>query len=176
MGQLTGSVAVSPNGYVWYTFQEAWTDWMLGSFFLEEAFREATKPERLYDMMEECVLESELQGLLTTHVDAIEAFSNRVDAMCTMALFNCRYPQEPDYLNPQVFNKSTYFDVELLNKTIYDGLLKLCITNTALEFAKPDLGPQAPKLATSDANEGFGWQHLSGNLIMSLGLYFTFGS
>ena len=49
--QLTGSLAVTWKGYVWYTFVELPAVYSLGSIFLDEALRKSLPPSRLDDMV-----------------------------------------------------------------------------------------------------------------------------
>ncbi|CAK0827430.1 unnamed protein product [Prorocentrum cordatum] len=125
--QLTGTIAVSPiryydngqsasrlGGYLWYTYHRDWTDWEMGSFFLEEALRLSTKPEEYKDFVDQCVDASTYHAMLQ---QGVPHFLAEVDRLCNIAHVNCRYPSSPDYVDPQLFNWTVF---ELQNATVFD--------------------------------------------------------
>jgi len=130
--QLTGTLTVSPiryycppgdpcvrlGGHLWYTYHRGWTDWELGSFFLEEALRLSTKPEEYKDFVEQCVDASTYHALLQDWA----TFHAEVDRICNVMHVNCRYPSIPGYVDPEWFNWTVE---ELQNSTLFGQVEEL---------------------------------------------------
>jgi len=173
--QLTGSVAASPKGYVWYTYQDSWTDWELASYFLEEPLREGKKRELWKDFVLECVNEAQYHTMVRENSDN---FTTHVDYICNLAFVNCRYPDEVDYIDPYSFNSSNLFDLDLLNSTIFGGRLTLCATGTVVSFAVEESEPEGPRLASPTSQgargslppAGGAWWSLAACLLVGLRL------
>jgi hypothetical protein len=114
--QLTGTIAASAMGYVWYTYVELPARYAVGSFYLAEPLRESKEPTRFEDFLAECVNESEYNTEWRynhTH------FYDKVGFVMNATRTNWLFPEEPGYVNVLEFNLTYSFHFDLWNRTVY---------------------------------------------------------
>jgi hypothetical protein len=121
--QLTGNIATTPLGYVWYTYVELPAKFAVASLFLAEEFRESREPTRFHDFLTSCVNDTWYNGdLRWNHTLYYEHLGFIMNATET----NWLKSEEPDFFNIMDFNLSYSFRLDLLNSTIFEGTMVLC--------------------------------------------------
>jgi len=127
---LQGGMAVSPFGYIWYNYLGTDMKNTFSSMILPEILRESVAPNRLQDFVEECVNYTWYNELLDTDesvtIQNRERFINHISFILNASAINYLFPEQPNYIDLFVFNKSNEFDFELLNQLVYNGTMPVC--------------------------------------------------
>eukprot|EP00443_Scrippsiella_acuminata_P001899 CAMPEP_0115311832 /NCGR_PEP_ID=MMETSP0270-20121206/75560_1 /TAXON_ID=71861 /ORGANISM="Scrippsiella trochoidea, Strain CCMP3099" /LENGTH=529 /DNA_ID=CAMNT_0002730719 /DNA_START=117 /DNA_END=1703 /DNA_ORIENTATION=- len=121
--QLTGHLAVSMFGYIWYTYKELPTSYGMGTIFLDEALRESPPSEMLDELAAQCYNDTWF------HTEMLFNYSVYMDTlgyMLNATRTNWEYPDLPNYVDIFSFNATTYFDIDLLNETVFRGRFQVC--------------------------------------------------
>jgi hypothetical protein len=134
--QLTGMISSSDDdcsnpeaatrnhcGYVWYTYVELPSRYMVGSIYLNEVFIESPEPTRLGDFLTSCVNDSwyntEMRFNHTLYYDTLGFVMNATRT-------NWLFPGQPGYVNILEFNLSYSFHLELWNSSVFGGTMAIC--------------------------------------------------
>jgi len=121
--QLIGSLAVTPDAFLWYTHTDLPQDYGIASIYLPEALRESVRPAPIDDVIFECVNHSwyhfDMRFNETTYIDLV---TYRLNA----SGINWLFPDRPGYVDIMVFNLTWNFDLDAWNKTVYHGEMVFC--------------------------------------------------
>lgn len=121
--RLLGRISVTPLGYVWYNYVNLLFQNCVGSAYLPQSLITSPAPSMLSVLRNTCINQTYYYwDLLRNEQLCYQVIGNQLD----LAGVNWRYPQMPDWLNISSFIKYPYFDLNLLNSTVYDGELKIC--------------------------------------------------
>jgi hypothetical protein len=119
---LQGCMSMSPFGYIWYNYVGADGKFYFTSMFLPESLRESQAPSRLEDFIDTCVNTSWYDMLIPEP----ERFIDHMSFILNASVINWLFPDRPDYVDIYSFNKSGNFNIELLNKLVFNFTMKLC--------------------------------------------------
>lgn len=140
--QLTGHIAISPLGHVWYTHLKQNGNYALASFYMRMEIRYAFQGSILQDLRNECVNDTWAHTeLLHNHSLFYDWLGYRLNA----SMLNWRFPDRPNWVNVSEFNLSTYFNLQMLNDTFHLGSMRLCV---------PPPLPSTPPMLSGNPN---GW-------------------
>jgi len=119
---MQGGMSVSPFGYIWYNYIGQDMKFYLSSMYLPESLRESVPPSRFQDFLAICVNVSWYQDLIGNPKLYIDHLSYILNA----SVINWVFPDEPDYLDIMSFNKSGNFDIDELNRIVYNNTMIMC--------------------------------------------------
>eukprot|EP00929_Paragymnodinium_shiwhaense_P041394 TRINITY_DN21497_c0_g1_i1.p1 TRINITY_DN21497_c0_g1~~TRINITY_DN21497_c0_g1_i1.p1 ORF type:complete len:696 (+),score=113.50 TRINITY_DN21497_c0_g1_i1:127-2214(+) len=162
--KLTGHLAVSSRGYIWYTALNHPGTYVMGTMYLSEELRRSTRPTLLADFRSHCMNQSWMNQYLRVN----ETMYNKYmyDAL-SLTQLNFRFADwlpegmteddELAYVTPRSFNRTRSFNFERFNKTVYDGEMVFC-------EAPPE--PTSPPMMSGNSG---GWVGNAGGQGVSLG-------
>jgi hypothetical protein len=119
---MQGAMVASTFGYIWYTYMEADGKNYFSSMYLPEILRESLPPNRFQDFLTTCVNRSWYQDL----IDNPPLYIEHMGFILNASVINWLLPDEPEYLDIQYFNKSGTFDLEELNRIVYNNSMVTC--------------------------------------------------
>lgn len=123
--QLSGSLAASPHGYVWFTYVHLPATHSVGSLFLPEALRESAKAEWIEDFRAECTNQTIYNTFLMSNSTM---YREHVQYVLNAARINWRFPNMPNFIHYNSFNLSDIglFDLLAWNDTVLNGEMFFC--------------------------------------------------
>lgn len=119
---LQGGMSMSPFGYIWYTYTGADAKFYFTSMFLPESLRESEAPNRFQDFLDVCVNISWYDNLILQP----QRYIDHVSFILNASVINWISPDEPDFVDLQSFNKSGFFDLQSLNRLVYNYTMQMC--------------------------------------------------
>jgi hypothetical protein len=120
---MQGGMAVSQWGYVWYNYLGLDMNNYFTAFFLPEILRESQAPNRLQDFLETCVNETWYAELMLKDPSI---FVNHMAMILNASVINWVNPDRPGYIDVHAFNKSSDFNMELLNQMVFNYTMVMC--------------------------------------------------
>lgn len=115
-------MSVSPFGYIWYNYIGKDMKFYFSSMFLPESLRESVAPSRFQDFLDTCINTTWYEDL----IDQPKKFIEHLGYVLNASVINWMWPDMPGYLDPYKFNNSGTFDIDMLNRLVFNYTMKMC--------------------------------------------------